>query len=405
MKISFFALSITGSLGTSNPIGFVATSGARVVEIYNETRYIRQYDDDVQSRLIEQRTIDEMNDQYTPNTLNTTHEFTPLGMITLGDRIAIGSDSVIFDIKEYPRLVIKYQSNCHDDEIHPMLREAWYGKEANEVGIGPKIEFLSPPVRMCESPQGKCIATLSAGSYHECRDTTGTLRYMIEEKFFGENLRAYRMRLFREGNMGLRNAAMIGIGIIEQLKVLHESAKIVHGDIYAPNVIVVPSNETAASLRLIDFGRASRILDTPLPTFPIEEGAWFHELCTQWQMDGYAWTRRDDIMKAVQTVVELMQPLTFQFYIQKLKAEGKDKLIEWKCKGRMYVTSSHDPVAVLKIPKSHKDQLYEHLDTLLDLVRSLDINGPIPYERLIVILAHIVQLIDGDALSAFATAP
>jgi hypothetical protein len=154
------------------------------------------------------------------------------------------------------------------------------------------------------------------------------------------------------------------------------------------------------SIRLIDFGNAFPVGSRPLPTTPIYmKGTWFHELCTPWQIDGYASARRDDIMKAVQTMIELMHSFSFQSHIASLTEAGYKILMSWKQSGRMYVTEYHDPVRTLAIGSAAKDMIYANLDTVLTMTRNLDINEPIPYGLLITSLEAIISIIDGSSTS------
>jgi hypothetical protein len=227
------------------------------------------------------------------------------------------------------------------------------------------------------------------------------LRYMILEKVGGMDLDRFRRRQFTRGNMGLRNAVAIGSALIQELEKLHKISGIVHGDIYACNVMLVGGSLTNSSIRLIDFGKAFPVQSKPLPTFPIYmRGTWFHELCTHWQIDGFAWARRDDVMKAVYTMIELMHPFSFQSYMSSLTEAGHKTLMSWKQSGRMYVTPYHDPVKSLAInSEAAKEMIYANLDTVLTITRNLDINEPIPYGLLITSLDAIISIIAESSTS------
>ena len=385
------------SSGFGRRIRSVIPTSGRVIEEYSED-FMSSLDPDVRARLARQGENDEENDSFTPMIGNQTHENTLLGMITLGPKFSQGPTSVLFEIVEFPHLLIKYQVDCDDDDIHPILREAWYGDRAHYFGIGAAMVAWSPPVGLCPTSSGKCTTNMSTDEYNECRrDGIGTLRYLITEKIEGIDMRKFRHREYPGGNMGLRDAAIVGLKLFRLLEHLHVNASVVHGDIYPPNVMVtVPENMTDISqveLQLVDFGRAFRVA-IPVTLAPIGRKRWFHELCTQWQMEGFIWARRDDVMKTVQTIIELMHPAaSFMQHITAIKRKGFASLMLWKEIDRMDVSPSHNPVEILDVPLGTRIRLYKLLDEFLAIARSLRINAPIPYSTMIGILEAIVSTI------------
>ena len=381
----------------------VIPSSGRVIEEYSET-VMRLLDADKIERLARQDAIDGANDLFTPLIGNQTHEKTVLGTITLGPIFARGPTSVLFEIVEFPHLLIKYQVNCDEDEMHPMLPEAWYGGRAYGVGIAPPIVALSPPVGLCATSSGKCTTKMSMDEYDECRrDGIGILRYLIMGKIEGMDLQQFRVARYPRGQMGLRDAAIVGAKLFRILEILHANATVVHGDIYPPNVMaMIPATLTHVSevdLQLVDFGRAFIVSSTPLPDRPVLPKIWFHHLCTHWQMEGYMWARRDDVMKTVQTIIELMHPVAFLLHENSVKEKGFGFLMRWKTLERMYVSPLHNPVGVLQVPLETKIRLYNLLDELLALARSLRINAPIPYQTMIGILEEIVSTISNTTMT------
>jgi hypothetical protein len=223
------------------------------------------------------------------------------------------------------------------------------------------------------------------------------LRYLIIGKIDGMDLHQFRVARYPRGQMGLRDAAIIGSKLFRLLEILHVNATVVHGDIYPPNIMVmVPENMTDVSqvdLQFVDFGRAFIVSATPLPERPVMPKIWFHQLCTHWQMEGYMWARRDDVMKTVQTIIQTMHPVAFLLHEISVKEKGLAFLMKWKMVERMYVSPSHNPVAVLQVSWGTKIRLYKLLDEFLAIARSLRINTPIPYSTIIGILEEIVSTI------------
>ena len=372
----------------------VVSETGRVEETFTDY-FIGLLDPETRDRLIAQRDMDLENDRFTPSVDNNETEFTILGNITLGPIFSRATDSILFEIGEHPHLLIKYQLELEND-IHPLLRESWYGKSASAHGLGPDVYFVSPAARLCATPTGKCLNDMGQLSFDSFKLDGATLRYTIMEKVRGVDISRFRQVHFREGNMGLVNAVNVGRELIRQIQELHEVAKIVHGDIYIGNIMIIVDPEqdplNPPILQLIDFGRAFPVGNQTLPEFPVQRDYWNHHMCSHWQISGYEWARRDDVMKAVHATIMLMHPFSFIEFEAGLKHKGFHSLQTWKKTGRMYRTPSHDPVNVLEIPQAAKELIYQKFDSLLRISRGLGINDPIPYAELMRLLDEVSEI-------------
>ncbi len=355
-------------------------------------------DDDMEMKMVMQSIDDQMSEAFTPqvNGSNTWRERTPHGNIDLLDIIYMGYMSVIAEMPDKPDLLIKYQANCDMVEApHPLIRDYWYMNEAASADLGPKALFLSPPALLCEKREGKCAFTMSDDEFSACRANNGTFRYMIMEKAKGVSLHAFRAKHFRKSNgaMGLRNAAIIGCQLIQVLERLHTETAVVHGDIHSPNIMININGDTGKSeLQLIDFGMAFRLSYTSPDDSPASK-RYYHPLCTIWQMCGYRWNARDDILKAIQTIAQIMQPFEYFDMEKGILASGWERTERWKLRQNWFFTDFHDPVDALRdVHIDIKIQLYNVLEELQDTARAITVDGEIPYDTLVDLFMKCVSL-------------
>jgi hypothetical protein len=376
-------------------VGIVQPSG-RVVEDFSDQFKLKLHPD-VAERLAAQSAQDTLNDQFTPHSVSILIEKTPFGVMTLGQTIHRGMHSTVYAIKEFPNLLIKYQAHCRDldTEVHPLLLDAWHTNASSAIGVSPIIHFISPPARLCHALVGKCAFTMSRDDLVDCRDDDGVLRYMIMEKLEGKSLHNFRMKAFASTNgaMDFNTAISIGIELIRLIQRLHEEIHIVHGDIHSPNVMIKKSNETEFELKLIDFGLSFNISNVSLPENIVKpRGFWYHELYTIWQIEGFDWGPRDDVMRAIQTIAHLMHPYGYFDMERRLAEQGYRNLKSWKLTSNWFITSSLDPVMALKIGGARKGWIYALLDHILRIGRNMQINQRPPYEEIIAAFTECLEI-------------
>ena len=386
-------------------IGLMRSSG-RLIETFNE-KFLEQLDESTATRLKAQIELDIREEMFTPKRTEPFTEFTPRGKITLGKVLYRGAYSTLFVPDEFPDLVIKYQVQCSrlNEEIHPLLRDAWYANDAAAHGISPTIHFVSPPAAPCLSQTGKCAFTIGQYDWEYCHRRRGALRYMILDRSKGLSLHSYRINRLGAygGAMSVADAMMIGYTLIGILKKLHLEVGIVHGDIHSPNILIERSsnstNATAYNLKLIDFGYAFPYPKLPLPDVPVTPAQyWYHELFTQWQIDGYAWSARDDVLKAIQVVAHLMHPFEYFEMEKKMRDAGVGALEDWKCHKNWFVTERRDPVQILNIQDSQKMRIYALMENILNMGRNMTINGPLPYDDLRIAMLECSQIASNNTV-------
>lgn len=312
-------------------------------------------------------------------------EDTELGKITFRRRLHSGFASLVFQIDEHPDLVIKYRvDDClggYSDVVHPLVGEYNYMRNASLAGLAPRPIFLSASSTLCESKEGKCEFAMSESHYKFCRDANAMIRYMIMEKAHGVSLHEFRRTRFPEGKMGLRNALNIGATLIDMIGRLHLEAKVVHGDIHSPNIMISMDPKTEIPhLALIDFGRAFTYPDRDMNESSNHTSSHFLASKTHWQIQGFSTAPRDDVLKALQTTAQIMHPFDFFDFENTLTRMGELSLLNWKMKANWFTASPFDSVAELVgVSDTIKIELRTRLLNVLNRVRELGINEPIPY--------------------------
>jgi|LauGreDrversion4_2_1035121.scaffolds.fasta_scaffold19043_3 serine/threonine protein kinase len=376
--------------GTQKPSG-------RLIEVFNDA-FRSSLDSDAAMRLAAQVDDDVTNDPFTPLVSSLMTENTPFGLINLGARIHRGIISSVFEITEFPNLIIKYQVHCSELNlnVHPLLRDAWYMQGANACGISPAVRFVSPPSMLCSERSGKCDFNMASAAWFDCYHNQAALRYMILDKVDGKSLHHFRMVRYKSTNgaMRLSDVMVIGVQLMRVLRQLHEEAKIMHGDIHSPNIMIW-MNETSGVFRLdlIDFGLSSNVSNITFPATPVWPlGHWLHQFFTQWQMAGFAWSPRDDVMKGIQTIAHLMHPYEYFAMEREIAERGYRALDSWKLNGNWFVTERFDPVRSLQLPDELRGRIYALLNHILRLGRSMEINQRPPYEALIAAMSECHQL-------------
>ena len=386
----------------------------RVIENYTDIVF-RFIGPDASAQLLAQIELDENNDAYTPIMTNDSGstetsdmtEITPLGIIKLGKLVHVGYDTIVYEIEGYPDILIKYQLQCTDlgFDIHPLLRDFWYMTEAHAWDIAPRPIFVSPPGVVCETTTGKCHGmSIRSLDLIKCRSEGGVARYMIMERAKGVTLHQLRASKYGSprGVMNIPNALTITYNVINTLARLHETAGIVHGDIHTGNIVI---DVVGNKLQLIDFGRAFR--RTRQPEEPIYSRGAHHEFMNSlWQIEGYDWAARDDIIKKIQMLAHLMHPYCYQSMEHDIEMEGVDALCKWKREGDWFGSHSYDPLGSLSASAEMKQDIRDSLENMLTIGRSLGINQRIPYEALmseVQLCAYLVRI--AASVTSVSTTP
>ena len=277
-----------------------------------------------------QSVTDVGNAVFAPRLLFNT-ELVPLGhgeptSIKLGKLIALNPWSAIYHVAGKAKLVIKYQANCdYPDDVHPLLRDYWFQRSLDGLGITPKVYFVSPPVKLGFPITPKTRFTSSLEERIECAARpSSTVRYMVMDRvrscvggLAGELDSVPPLLRFQYSMRVIRIT-------IRHLQAIHQRG-IVHGDIHTGNVVMLEGDESA--IGLIDFGLAffasarigtrERVRDRL---------SYVHCLHSVYELEGFRASYRDDVYRAVLTGAIILGGRALLDYCQGLQSDGEAML-------------------------------------------------------------------------------
>jgi len=409
--------------------GFVLVQVALVSCTRSQTyRYIEEYSPSFLGNLTDwerefvalQEIEDRLNDLFTPDADRPGQpvmEYSEIGLLDLGDIIYRGRGSLIYEVYNKPGMLVKYQANCDEirngtKAIHPLIFDYRFMRESFNLGLSPEPIFLSPPallgVVVTLDDNRKYSFDLTEDEIMECLMNGGTVRYMIMQSVSGQSVYQYR-QLFDNWILPMPLAAKLTQKILNALAILHEQAKIIHGDIHSGNIMLEQDGDSDIRVFLIDFGRARRDDKSMTNDRIVPVGHWFHQLCSPWQIDGRSLARRDDIYRTIHLFAALINPM--QFTVREdmfLKHHGPELSVAIKRNTFMFLMAP---------PFIFGDRLFGNTfnpltnavgydqDKLPLLIRTLqeiqlnitapldDINARIPYEKLVQGFESVIEIV------------
>ena len=191
----------------------------------------------------------------------------------------------------------------------------------------------------------------------------------------------------------LHLGVQVGVQMMHLLRRLH-NAGIYHGDIHAGNVC--ESRSEPEVFKLIDFGFGGFVEGESFDAGsrgPIRT----HASLTEWQLNGYRPSRRDDVYKAVELVAFIAVGHSF-WDLPDLWAEmDRPKLIAWKQSGSLFRTDEVDPVGnATNVPMEIQEWMRFTLDDAVDTARHT--RGAIRYGKIQSDLSAVCEVLDGRSL-------
>jgi len=116
---------------------------------------------------------------------------------------------------------------------------------------------------------------------------------------------------------------------------------------------------------------------------------------TSWQIEGFAWSPRDDVMKALQVIATIMNDWGYQEFENGISKLGIGIHLDYKKSSYIFelANSSFGPIQSLSVSKETRATIRMHLLHVLNLVRGLtDINARPPYGEIIAAFLECEQL-------------
>ena len=310
---------------------------------------------------------------------------------SLGRLISQRLESVVYEVAGYPHrqnLVVKYQANCHVDEIHPLILDFTLLQLGFDNGISPAPLYLSPPSPMIALQTPKTIFTMSQRARKGCADSRGMVRFMVMERV-GRCL----ADIYAERPPSIPDAFRVARRVTQLVQILHERTGTYHGDIHAGNICfpLGVAETDFNQLILIDFGSGDS-KDTESDEIFRPAFSYRHPALTPWQMIGYKFSRRDDVYKAVYTAANLINGETrTRDFISGLTQEQQ---FHWKLTGAIFRIPGSRAFSLIR-DVGGKNVVEGMTTKLMDYFKTLEsIDTPIPYTSLIELMTEIINFIE-----------
>ena len=212
--------------------------------------------------------------------------------------IANSASSTIFDLDGFPGLVIKYQSNCDNlRRIHPLLRDFWFLRRLEGLGIVPRVFFVSPPTKLAYPLTRKTQTEMPDRERRICTAHPDSMvRYLVMAKA-GRSV----YRIANDIKTPTRARLTLALNVVRQvvraLQLMHGRG-VIHGDIHHGNIVAMDDEETRFGI--IDFGLAKFVSENEgQDPKPDEYLARVHCLLSPYALEGWRATYRDDVFNAV----------------------------------------------------------------------------------------------------------
>lgn len=317
--------------------------------------------------------------------INGVHE-----RLVLGRLIARQQFSTLFQAVSSSggKYVIKYQCDCDDvTDLHPLLRDYWFLKALNQTDIAIKVHYLSPPVRWTGPLTAKTQFSMSDTEKRECMKN-GSIRYLIMSQGMASMYQIVQKAY--KGPIGFVDAINVMELLIEKIQRMH-GLGIIHGDIHPGNVLLMGKGDW--QIGLIDFGSAMFVDELASQPAQIRSpGSYVHSLFSHWNVEGYRFSYRDDVFKALYVGAYLMNGDRYTDYVRTLERSAT-AMIHFKKFSFMFTyPGGRDILSGIAVGDRRPDIL-SHLDRALHIARSVDeIDGIPDYAGILTELGHASRI-------------
>ena len=320
------------------------------------------------------------------------------GILRIGKPLAITATATVFAVLNDTSRVVKYHHNCQElEDVHPLLRDYIFLQRLAGTDVSPSANYLSPPVRFPASVTPKTAFGMHPAARASCAgNEVAEVRFMVMERVPWTLDRLVR-DLERIGRrLPLKHAIHMMASLVETVQRLH-SRDIVHGDVHWGNVAVVNHGD-AQTINLIDFGSAMFVDEMErLPVMARDPGSYTHCFFSHWNIEGYRFSYRDDVYKALLVGAFLINGAAYSHFCRNLEP-SVDAMRWFKRNGFIFaMPSGPDRIAALDVDLNTKRLIRRRLSNALDLARSVEeIDERPDYDNIIAELMTVVGLLDAS---------
>ena len=295
-------------------------------------------------------------------------------MLPIGELLVTTATAAIFAVRDDATRVVKYFHNCFDLElVHPLLRGYVFLKSLEGLHVTPRVHYLSPPVRFPPWITSKPSCRINSAARAECAAHPGVqIRFMVMDRVW-TSLDNRVLSRYWVGRRSLVNESIQMVAsLIEAIERIHDQG-VVHGDIHWGNVVLVKRGEQQ-SIALIDFGNAMFVDEmVALPEMARAPRSLNHCLLSHWNIEGFRFSYRDDVYKALLLLAFLINGSPFEHFCLSLEANVEDML--W-FKREAFLsampTGHEDRITGLSVHRDIKQKLRVRLNNALQMARNVE---------------------------------
>ena len=318
-------------------------------------------------------------------------------VVRIDRKISVHLYSSIFQLTNGQ--IIKYQVNCENMkdplDIHPLVRDFIFLKAVEDLKVSPQAHFLSLGIKFENVDSPKVNFSMDPQERDICaKDARSILRFMVMEKALISFDTLLKGSETRSEKISLASVVSLIAGAVSALSELHIKKNIIHGDVHYGNLVLLNAERKVG---LIDFGSASYLSELQLTQdMSREPFSYNHCYLSHWNLEGYRFSFRDDIYKAIFAGAMMLNGSPF---VRFCRTTDIHTLYEFKANGFFFNLPNH-PDMISQVPNIRPEQVGEiraHLNQVLLQIRSVNTLDAMPPYREI-----LAQL---DAVLAILTIP
>lgn len=223
-----------------------------------------------------------------------------VGHLAIGELLFTTATATILSVRDDPSRVVKYSHNCADsEELHLLVRDYIVLKYLEGLKVAPRAMYLSPPVQFPPWKSSKTSFRIDADTRAYCAANPDVqVRFMVMERV-QTTLDLLMMDLGRAGRrLPLVQCIHIMLLLLDAIERIHNQG-LIHGDVHWGNVALV-NDADGQGIQLIDFGKAMFADEMrSLPDMARAPRSYNHCFFSHWNIDGYRFSYRDDVYKAL----------------------------------------------------------------------------------------------------------
>jgi hypothetical protein len=269
--------------------------------------------------------------------------------LQLGDELFASPTTAVFEVVSPPDLVVKYQISYSGDDLFKMIRDAFFADFFSSKQISVGAIYVSPGVALGNQRSRKTPFPPSGDT------DSNTVRFLVTQDA-GSSLYQW-VKAQDAQRLPVNVSVRIVLDLLDMLREMHSSG-VVHGDIHPGNVMMNSPN--GGNIRLIDFERT--LLHHEL-VVKKSNRRFAHCLMSPWEMEGWAYSYRDDVFRALIVAAYLIGGTEWLSHCRAMEQNGDNpSMHEWMKQGSIFDIPNKFSLTV-------SDQVRSQLEDALQIAR------------------------------------